>query len=185
MVFLPLLFVKLLNSSSTPLHYSFTSPRAAFSSTNNIFFTWRHGNWSDCSALCGGGAQHRVVVCVDDQGKRVSQGLCNQRLRPQPERDCALVSCELFQWTVGNWSQVSQVTGRILRLFIVCLFVCLFQCNTSCGVGAQSRVVHCQHTGNSALMTDDYCSRLPKPETRATCNGTTCPEWVYSPWTEV
>nr|XP_012593841.1 A disintegrin and metalloproteinase with thrombospondin motifs 7 [Microcebus murinus] len=50
--------------------------------------TWAVGNWSQCSATCGAGAQHRVVLCTNDTGLP-----CEEARRPASEAPCALPAC--------------------------------------------------------------------------------------------
>ncbi|XP_032955861.1 A disintegrin and metalloproteinase with thrombospondin motifs 7 [Rhinolophus ferrumequinum] len=50
--------------------------------------TWALGNWSQCSATCGPGAQYRSVLCTNDTGVP-----CDEAQRPASEAACRLPPC--------------------------------------------------------------------------------------------
>ncbi|XP_053769353.1 A disintegrin and metalloproteinase with thrombospondin motifs 7 isoform X2 [Desmodus rotundus] len=50
--------------------------------------SWAVGNWSQCSAMCGQGTQHRTVVCTHDTGVP-----CDEAQRPASEAACFLPPC--------------------------------------------------------------------------------------------
>lgn len=50
--------------------------------------TWAMGNWSQCSATCGPGAQYRTVLCTNDTGVP-----CDEAQRPASEAACRLPPC--------------------------------------------------------------------------------------------
>ncbi|XP_058150586.1 A disintegrin and metalloproteinase with thrombospondin motifs 7 isoform X2 [Dasypus novemcinctus] len=58
--------------------------------------TWAVGNWSQCSATCGAGTRHRVVLCTYDTGVP-----CNEAQRPASEAACPLLPCPRTQDLLG------------------------------------------------------------------------------------
>ncbi|XP_039072725.1 A disintegrin and metalloproteinase with thrombospondin motifs 7 [Hyaena hyaena] len=50
--------------------------------------TWAVGNWSQCSATCGDGVQHRRVLCTNDTGVP-----CDEAQRPASGAPCSLPPC--------------------------------------------------------------------------------------------
>jgi hypothetical protein len=55
-------------------------------------FTWVLGDWSVCSASCGGGNQTRTVECHDSAGNTVSDSLCSGAA-PAVTQACNTQSC--------------------------------------------------------------------------------------------
>uniref|UniRef100_A0A673U8E5 A disintegrin and metalloproteinase with thrombospondin motifs 7 n=1 Tax=Suricata suricatta TaxID=37032 RepID=A0A673U8E5_SURSU len=58
--------------------------------------TWAVGNWSQCSATCGDGTQHRSVLCTNDTGIP-----CDEARRPASRAPCPLPSCPRVLDTLG------------------------------------------------------------------------------------
>ncbi|KAL5005437.1 hypothetical protein ScPMuIL_018893 [Solemya velum] len=92
---------------------------------------WRIGNYSVCSAECGGGVQWRSVQCVQGVSADVYTPAPSYRC-PDPipisERACNVHFCAAV-WRVGRWSQ----------------------CSVSCGLGIEMRPVFCEKTSISGF----------------------------------
>jgi len=52
------------NESNAGIFYEFTLPALNVSAGRQ--FLWRLGNWTTCSASCGGGVQHREPICQEN-----------------------------------------------------------------------------------------------------------------------
>ncbi|XP_071455344.1 A disintegrin and metalloproteinase with thrombospondin motifs 2-like [Hetaerina americana] len=151
---------------------------------------WREGTfpggsrWSPCSATCGGGRQHKNLVCTDSKtGKSVPRRLCSLALKPQnPTRQCNTFSCS-FEWVAGPWEP----------------------CTATCGArGVQSREIYCIHSNVSTLITHGLAQpwdhfvdpircggagwqwpRATGLDTIMPCNRVPCPvEWVTGNWSQ-
>ncbi|XP_025078046.1 uncharacterized protein LOC112554480 [Pomacea canaliculata] len=62
----------------------------------------------------------------------------------------------------------------------------LTDCTLTCGGGLQQTAVVCLHTRTRAVVTDENCSQLQRPRSKAiTCNTRPCPaEWQRSEWSQ-
>uniref|UniRef100_A0A8I5NPS0 Peptidase M12B domain-containing protein n=1 Tax=Papio anubis TaxID=9555 RepID=A0A8I5NPS0_PAPAN len=58
--------------------------------------TWHSGNWSKCSAPCGGGVQRRLVKCVNTQTglPEEDSDQCGHEAWPESSRPCGTEDCE-------------------------------------------------------------------------------------------
>ncbi|XP_015273981.1 PREDICTED: A disintegrin and metalloproteinase with thrombospondin motifs 7 [Gekko japonicus] len=63
---------------------------------------WYTSSWRECSELCGGGEQERLVTCPEP-------GRCDEALRPNNTRLCNTHPCT--KWTVGSWGQCTATCG--------------------------------------------------------------------------
>ncbi|XP_061450758.1 A disintegrin and metalloproteinase with thrombospondin motifs 7 isoform X3 [Rhineura floridana] len=63
---------------------------------------WYTSAWRECSELCGGGEQQRLVTCPEF-------GRCDEALRPNNTRPCNVHPCT--KWTVGSWGQCTATCG--------------------------------------------------------------------------
>ncbi|KAL8197373.1 UNVERIFIED_CONTAM: hypothetical protein K2H54_021806 [Gekko kuhli] len=63
---------------------------------------WYTSSWRECSELCGGGEQERLVTCPE-------AGRCDEALRPNNTRLCNSHPCT--KWTVGSWGQCTATCG--------------------------------------------------------------------------
>uniref|UniRef100_A0A8C7E3K1 ADAM metallopeptidase with thrombospondin type 1 motif 7 n=1 Tax=Naja naja TaxID=35670 RepID=A0A8C7E3K1_NAJNA len=98
-----------------------------------------------CSELCGGGEQERLVTCP-------GMGRCDPALRPNSTRPCNAQPCT--KWRVGSWGQCTATCGEgIQRRQVKCL-------NTNTG----------QAEEDSSL-----CEHEPWPEKTQRCNSQDCP----------
>ncbi|XP_057704343.1 A disintegrin and metalloproteinase with thrombospondin motifs 7 isoform X2 [Corythoichthys intestinalis] len=63
---------------------------------------WYTSSWGQCSEVCGGGEQQRLVTCPEEE-------LCDTDLRPTNIRPCNTQPCA--QWLTGSWEQCSASCG--------------------------------------------------------------------------
>lgn len=79
-----------------------------------VKYLWVLGEWSQCSATCGGGVQHRKPLCqetltsqvtsvVDGTSTIVDESLCDPGEEPDPlMRTCKDETCP-SHWWIGPW----------------------------------------------------------------------------------
>lgn len=83
-------------------------------STLEPVFYWKLGDWSACSATCGGGIQHKLPICYQENKGVVDDELCWSNAdgtRPSEiVRVCKEEPCPAHWW-VGPW-QLCPVTCR-------------------------------------------------------------------------
>ncbi|XP_068597872.1 A disintegrin and metalloproteinase with thrombospondin motifs 7 [Brachionichthys hirsutus] len=63
---------------------------------------WYASSWGQCSEVCGGGKQQRIVACPEEDR-------CNKELQPANIQSCNSQSCA--QWLTGSWGQCSAPCG--------------------------------------------------------------------------
>ncbi len=108
--------------------------------------SWKLGDWSSCSATCGGGTRTRTVTCQDATGLVLADAHCAAD-KPAGSEACNPQACATYAWTTGDWSE----------------------CSTSCGVGTQARVVTC--ASNSGGAADEALCPPPRPSATQDCEG--------------
>ncbi|XP_077173731.1 LOW QUALITY PROTEIN: A disintegrin and metalloproteinase with thrombospondin motifs 7 [Paroedura picta] len=107
---------------------------------------WYTSSWRECSELCGGGEQERLVTCPES-------GRCDEALRPDPSRPCNLHPCT--KWTVGSWGQCTAMCGGgVQRRQVKCV-------NVKTG-GAEEDSGRCDHQ--------------QRPEKTQKCSLQNCPQ---------
>ncbi|ESP00679.1 hypothetical protein LOTGIDRAFT_157969 [Lottia gigantea] len=120
---------------------------------------WRIGDFSECSATCGGGVMSRDVECIQEFSHGVDNILhlpdfmCEQPV-PERKRSCNTQACPA-SWTTGLWSD----------------------CSVTCGTGIQIRPILCQkHSGDKVTdVSDKHCRPSERPVDTQPCNNTACP----------
>ncbi|CAN9506580.1 unnamed protein product [Ophioblennius macclurei] len=67
---------------------------------------WYTSSWGQCSEVCGGGEQQRIVTCPE-------AGRCDRELQPSNIQSCNGQPCA--QWLTGSWGQCSAPCGGGLQ----------------------------------------------------------------------
>ncbi|CAB1342604.1 unnamed protein product [Coregonus sp. 'balchen'] len=120
----------------------------------SLTYAYTYSAWSECSAPCNGGTQHRSVQCmvqdstaphVVDDSYCISQGLP----RPASQQACNQQQCAEYS--------VSSYSG----------------CSVTCGDGQQTREVFCVGAGGEHLG-EQACSGLTRPPTVQACHNLPC-----------
>ncbi|XP_005381511.1 PREDICTED: ADAMTS-like protein 3 isoform X2 [Chinchilla lanigera] len=123
-------------------------------------FTWEYAGFTPCTATCLGGHQEAIAVCLHIQTQQtVNDSLCDAVHRPPAmSQACNTEPCPP-RWHVGTWGP----------------------CSASCGVGIQTREVHCLHPEESPAP-PEKCGD-GKPHALQACNQFDCPPaWHIEEW---
>nr|XP_060611878.1 ADAMTS-like protein 3 [Anolis sagrei ordinatus] len=126
----------------------------------DVVYDWEYIGFTPCSATCIGGTQEAIAVCLHEQTKQtVNESLCDRFKRPPAmSRACNTRPC-LPRWQVGPWRR----------------------CSATCGVGIQTREVHCQQPGGSVVNSGSCNDK--KPHALQACNQIDCPPvWHVEAW---
>lgn len=74
---------------------------------------WYTSSWGECSEVCGGGEQQRIVTCPEEDR-------CHRDLQPSNIQPCNIQPCA--QWLTGSWGQCSaSCGGGVQRRLIKCV----------------------------------------------------------------
>ncbi|XP_074475147.1 A disintegrin and metalloproteinase with thrombospondin motifs 14 isoform X2 [Sebastes fasciatus] len=131
-------------------------------------YEWALKSWSQCSKPCGGGIQYTKYGCRRKSDSRlVHRNFCETSKKPKPIRKrCNVQECSQPTWVVEEWSPCSKTCGKL---------------------GYQTRVVQCMqalHNGTNRPVHSKHCTE-DRPDTRKTCNHTTCPaQWRTGAWSQ-
>ena len=81
---------------------------------------WQTGEWSKCTALCGGGTRTRLVRCLDHNERIRDENVCSRDKKPNERQSCNQHKCTTPVipstipattasgiWKVGSWSEVN------------------------------------------------------------------------------
>ncbi|TRY98459.1 hypothetical protein DNTS_017514, partial [Danionella cerebrum] len=130
-----------------PFHCQATSlrpPAQIYCSIHNCS-DWFTSSWGQCSEVCGGGEQQRLVTCPET-------GRCDENVEPPSIQACNVHPCN--QWITGSWGQCSvSCGGGIQRRLVKCV-------NTRAELEDESEHVDC-----------DY---VPRPKNTKKCNVHDC-----------
>jgi len=132
---------------------------------NATGFYWRAGEWSDCSALCGGGLQRREVECREvSTGRRVANDNCPAE-RLADTAPCNQVPCEL------RALQLSVAEGEPE------------QCSAPCGGGIKEKPMLCA-SEDGFLAPPGMCPGFTGAAALIPCGMQDCPatRWEVGPW---
>ncbi|XP_050970725.1 A disintegrin and metalloproteinase with thrombospondin motifs 7 [Labeo rohita] len=130
-----------------PFHCQATSPRPPVRIPCNIHncLEWYTSSWGQCSELCGGGEQQRLVTCPETEK-------CDDDLQPSNIQTCNVHPCH--QWITGSWGQCSvSCGGGVQRRLVKCV-------NTKAELEDENEHVDCDHE--------------PRPENTKKCNTHDC-----------
>ncbi|XP_058484781.1 A disintegrin and metalloproteinase with thrombospondin motifs 7 [Solea solea] len=106
---------------------------------------WYTSSWGQCSEVCGGGEQQRIVTCPENER-------CSRYLEPSNIQSCNSQSCA--QWLTGSWGQCSaSCGGGVEHRLIKCV-------NTKAETDEEVDRSQCDHE--------------PKPESSQKCNLQEC-----------
>uniref|UniRef100_A0A8B9KX85 ADAM metallopeptidase with thrombospondin type 1 motif 7 n=1 Tax=Astyanax mexicanus TaxID=7994 RepID=A0A8B9KX85_ASTMX len=106
---------------------------------------WYSSSWGQCSELCGGGEQQRLVTCPEDER-------CDEEQKPSNIQPCNIQPCS--QWITGSWGQCSvSCGGGVQRRLVKCV-------NIKEGKEEEEEQAQCDHE--------------PWPENMRQCNLQDC-----------
>ncbi|KAM4602953.1 A disintegrin and metalloproteinase with thrombospondin motifs 7 [Polymixia lowei] len=90
--------------SLRPFHCQAISPRPRTRMPCNLepCLDWYTSSWGECSEVCGGGEQQRMVTCPEEDR-------CDRDLPPGNIQPCNSQPC--MQWLTGSWGQCSASCG--------------------------------------------------------------------------
>ncbi|XP_017280562.1 thrombospondin type-1 domain-containing protein 4 isoform X2 [Kryptolebias marmoratus] len=139
-------------------------PRTDLPPDTQLPFVWRKGGLTECSASCGRGSQHRVILCVNRHtDEEVAETKCDSAAKPAAEEEsCNTQLCPPF-WEASAWSE----------------------CSVSCGPGVQQRQLQCRQSFGmrSTMVHPQHCAHLTQPESTQACELQLCSHWeVSSNW---
>ncbi|KAM9366951.1 A disintegrin and metalloproteinase with thrombospondin motifs 7 [Symphorus nematophorus] len=106
---------------------------------------WYSSSWGQCSEVCGGGEQQRIVACPEEDR-------CVRDLQPSNIQSCNSQPCA--QWLTGSWGQCSaSCGGGVQRRLIKCV-------NTKAETNEE--------------VDQAQCDNEPQPESIQKCNLQEC-----------
>ncbi|XP_043590534.1 protein madd-4-like isoform X2 [Bombus pyrosoma] len=106
---------------------------------------WVAGEWSVCSASCGGGSRTRTIFCTEENGNETTKlpdHKCSSTHKPRNQETCNTISCPM--WETNKWSE----------------------CSTTCGTGVRTRTIECRDAVGS--ISKD-CDPTERPHTEQEC----------------
>ncbi|XP_041847469.1 A disintegrin and metalloproteinase with thrombospondin motifs 7 isoform X1 [Melanotaenia boesemani] len=115
-----------------PFHCRAMSPRPQTQMPCNLqrCLHWYASSWGQCSEVCGGGEQQRIVTCPEDNR-------CDKDLQPSNVQSCNSQPC--VQWLTGSWGQCSaSCGGGVQHRLIKCV-------NTKTETGEEVDQAQCEH----------------------------------------
>ncbi|XP_026071704.1 A disintegrin and metalloproteinase with thrombospondin motifs 7-like [Carassius auratus] len=130
-----------------PFHCQATYPRPPVRIPCNIHncLEWYTSSWGQCSELCGGGKQQRLVTCPETEK-------CDEDLQPTNIQACNVHPCN--QWITGSWGQCSvSCGGGVQHRLVKCV-------NTEAELEDETGHVDCDHE--------------PRPKNTKKCNIHDC-----------
>ncbi|MFT7816604.1 A disintegrin and metalloproteinase with thrombospondin motifs 7-like [Arapaima gigas] len=98
-----------------PFHCQAVAPRPPARASCNVqaCMEWFVSSWGQCSELCGGGEQQRLITCPEPEN-------CDESLRPNNVQTCNSQPCA--QWVTGSWGQCSvSCGGGVQRRLVKCV----------------------------------------------------------------
>ncbi|XP_078128124.1 A disintegrin and metalloproteinase with thrombospondin motifs 7 [Sander vitreus] len=80
----------------------FSRPHTQMTCNPQSCLDWYISSWGQCSEVCGGGEQQRIVTCPEEDR-------CNEDLQPSNIQSCNSQPCA--QWLTGSWGECSASCG--------------------------------------------------------------------------
>eukprot|EP00753_Platysulcus_tardus_P001896 PLAT11594.50.p1 GENE.PLAT11594.50~~PLAT11594.50.p1 ORF type:complete len:1102 (-),score=560.66 PLAT11594.50:249-3290(-) len=124
-----------------------------------ITYSWRAGDWRECTGCGPDSSRRRSVRCIDSLGRPAQSQQCVAADRPMAvERGCG-EPCPPYAWQTGPW----------------------LPCDALCGGGVAARDLSCTDVtaselrGQDIIVDDDFCAGLTPPAASRECNTQLCP----------
>uniref|UniRef100_A0A034VFX3 A disintegrin and metalloproteinase with thrombospondin motifs 12 n=1 Tax=Bactrocera dorsalis TaxID=27457 RepID=A0A034VFX3_BACDO len=138
---------------NTSIRYEFALP--ALNNSQGVRYSWKLGDWTDCTSSCGGGVQYRIAQCYADGEWIPSSEYCwtfAENKRPTRRiRVCNRHQCPAHWWT-GPWQY--------------CPVTCKWSEDLS---PVRHRTVVCLDQ-NEVVVEDDRCNIALKPPSTEPCS---------------
>ncbi|XP_076288590.1 A disintegrin and metalloproteinase with thrombospondin motifs 9 isoform X2 [Lasioglossum baleicum] len=119
-------------------------------------YIWQEGAWSECSAECGEGMQHRTVTChrTNRYGLTDPSDNCPPDQKPNSRQTCKLRECDdKYYWSTGPWRACSHACGQ---------------------KGRQTRRLFCLNARTRKKVARSNCPIRFKPPRKQRCNQIKC-----------
>ncbi|XP_014060251.1 papilin isoform X1 [Salmo salar] len=130
------------------------APAANLHYSEPITYAFTYSAWSECSAPCNSGTQHRSVQCMVQNSMAphvVDDSYCVSQQLPRPESQQACNQQGCAEYSVSSFSV----------------------CSVTCGDGQQTREVVCVGAGGERFG-DQACSGLARPPAVQACRKPAC-----------
>ncbi|XP_029611304.1 papilin-like [Salmo trutta] len=130
------------------------APAANLRYSEPIMYAFTYSAWSECSAPCNSGTQHRSVQCMVQDSMAphvVDDSYCVSQQLPRPESQQACNQQGCAEYSVSSFSV----------------------CSVTCGDGQQTREVVCVGAGGERFG-DQACSGLARPPAVQACRKPAC-----------
>lgn len=99
-------------SKNPGIRYEYT---LSANQTKTTVYFWKLGEWSACSATCGGGIQRRLPICYESTTGFVEETFCwdsaENEIPDKKHRTCNEMPCPA-QWWTGPWQLCPTMTCR-------------------------------------------------------------------------
>ncbi|XP_002737662.1 thrombospondin type-1 domain-containing protein 7A-like [Saccoglossus kowalevskii] len=126
-------------------------------------YSYYTGAWGECSATCGSAIRTRSVYCAaSGSTSQVDTNNCiGAGLEVPTATDiCVVPACQVYAFTVGEWSS----------------------CSSTCGSSYRTRSVTCVDQSSDVTVSDSLCSTLgvSKPSTQEDCAVQQCTTFIFT-----
>uniref|UniRef100_A0A8C9YQS4 ADAM metallopeptidase with thrombospondin type 1 motif 7 n=1 Tax=Sander lucioperca TaxID=283035 RepID=A0A8C9YQS4_SANLU len=128
----------------------FSRPQTQMTCNLQPCLEWYTSSWGQCSEVCGGGEQQRIVTCPEEDR-------CDGDLQPSTIQSCNSQPCA--QWLTGSWGECSaSCGGGVQHRLIKCV-------NTKSDTHKEVNQAQCDH--------------VLHPESTQKCNLQECENTFY------